>query len=108
MPLADPVVKRWTPFRSSDTPLPRVNCERPNSAQRGLGRENAVAQDWRSRSKVGAQIAGCQGVACLPIPARLSRTALDPFTPDLPSFTSEVCLTRAPEIDAGKIGPGVT
>jgi hypothetical protein len=61
-------------FRSSDTPLPRVNCGRPNTAQRGLGRENAVAQDWRSRPRVDAQIAGYQGVACLPIPAQLSRT----------------------------------
>ena len=49
------------------------------------------------------KIAGYQGVACLPIPAQLSRTALDPFTPELPSFTNEVCPAGAPEIEANSV-----
>ena len=81
-------------FRSSDTPLPRVNCERPNRAQRGLGRENAVAQDWRSRPKVDRR--SNTGSA-------FANHHLTPIAPDLPSFTNEVCLARAPEIEANSV-----
>ena len=53
-----------------------------------------MAQDWRSRPKVDRR--SNTGSA-------FANHHLTPFAPDLPSFTNEVCLARAPEIEANSV-----
>ena len=53
-----------------------------------------MAQDWRSRPNVDRR--SNTGSA-------FANHHLTPFAPDLPSFTNEVCLARAPEIEANSV-----
>ena len=53
-----------------------------------------MAQDWRSRPKVDRR--SNTGSA-------FANHHLTSFAPDLPSFTNEVCLARAPEIEANSV-----